>query len=479
MKKPIFFSLLFLMLLSACGQKDETPSLPTAAAIATLPPLPEGANAVIVVEEDAPIEEPDTAVSPTTIPPTAVPQTTATQPTQFAYTYQQPDGNRLVFGQGDLPNLTPLDIPLDGTPQWVTALPLGEAVMWGVVLDDGRTQAFLVQDGAATEVTATELMPNVAPVMTVSDDWQQTGFLNPPVAEAGGNSPVVYDAAGNLAYSNAAGELFLLNVRSGNIAKVEAEILPDGRILFDENGRLLILSDPTGRYGHGVLGDALEGGGLILVETGGAEPVVASRIVIPEPQVIEGIMPLWVDWDGDGQREIIVTLSDANQGAQIVLYGEDGEQLAAGEPIGRGQRWRHQIAVAPFGLSGEMELATVLTPHIGGTVGFYQWDGKQLNIVAELSGYTSHVINSRNLDMALAGDFNGDGQPELLLPTDDRTQLGGIRRTANGAEVAYQLDLPGQLVTNLTGATLVSGETAVGAGLDNGVLRVWQPGGNR
>ncbi|NKQ35617.1 MAG: hypothetical protein HF973_08375 [Chloroflexi bacterium] len=474
MKKIILITLLLFSFITACGQK-ESPPLPTAAAAATLPPLPEGANAVIVVEEEAPVTEPDTAVSSTTSLPTAVPQTITIQPTQFAYTYQQPDGNRIVFGQGNLPNLTPLDIPLGGTPQWVTALPLGEAVMWGVVLEDGRTQAFLVENGAATEVAATELMPNVAPVMTVSEDWQQAGFLNPPVAEAGGNSPVVYDDAGNLAYSNAAGELFLLNVRDGNIVQVDAEILPDGRLLFDENGRLLILSDPTGRYDHGVLGDALEGGGVILVETGGAEPTIATHIVIPEPQVIEGIMPLWVDWDGDGQREIIVTLSDANQGAQIVLYSEDGEQLAAGEPIGRGQRWRHQIAVAPFGPNGEMELATVLTPHIGGTVGFYQWEGDQLNIVAELSGYTSHVINSRSLDMAMAGDFNGDGRPELLLPTDDRTQLGGIQRTADGAEAAYQLDLPGQMATNLAGATLVSGDTAVGVGLDNGVLRVWQP----
>jgi hypothetical protein len=478
MKKVILITLLLFSFISACGQKDDVPALPTAATAATLPPLPEGANAVIVVEEEAPVAEPDTAVSPdspTTIPPTAVPQTAPTQPTQFAYTYQQPDGNRIVFGKGNLPNLTPLDIPLDGTPQWVTALPLGEAVMWGVVLDDGRTQAFLVQDGEATEVTATELMPDVAPVMTVSEDWQQAGFLNPPVTEAGGNSPVVYDDAGNLAYSNAAGELFLLNVRRGEIVQVDAEILPDGRLLFDENGRLLVLSDPTGRYDHGVLGDALEGGGVILVETGGAEPAIATHIVIPEPQVIEGTVPLWVDWDGDGQREIIVTLSDANQGAQIVLYSENGKQLAAGEPIGQGQRWRHQIAVAPFGPNGEMELATVLTPHIGGTVGFYQWDGDALNIVAELPGYTSHVINSRNLDMALAGDFDGDGRPELLLPTDDRTQLGGIQRTADGAEAVYQLDLDGKMVTNLAGATLVSGDTAVGVGLDNGVLRIWQP----
>jgi photosystem II stability/assembly factor-like uncharacterized protein len=47
-----------------------------------------------------------------------------------------------------------------------------------------------------------------------------------------------------------------------------------------------------------------------------------------------------------GQREIIVTQSDAQQGAQVVVYSESGERLAAVPAVGRGNRWRHQLAVA-------------------------------------------------------------------------------------------------------------------------------------
>ena len=78
-----------------------------------------------------------------------------------------------------------------------------------------------------------------------------------------------------------------------------------------------------------------------------------------------------------------------------------------------------------------MELVDVLTPHLGGTVEFYQWQGNQLNIVARQSGYTAHVIGSRNLDMAVAADLDSDGQTELLLPNQQRSELGAIRHTAH------------------------------------------------
>jgi hypothetical protein len=67
---------------------------------------------------------------------------------------------------------------------------------------------------------------------------------------------------------------------------------------------------------------------------------------------------------GDGKQESILTISDAEQGAQIIVYNKEGEHLAAGPAIDRGYRWRHQLAVAPFGPNDELEIADVLTPHI-------------------------------------------------------------------------------------------------------------------
>jgi len=65
----------------------------------------------------------------------------------FAQTNLQRDGNRIVKGSGNIPTLTPLDITLEGTPVWVTAVPVDDGLLWAVVLEDGRTQAFVVGDG--------------------------------------------------------------------------------------------------------------------------------------------------------------------------------------------------------------------------------------------------------------------------------------------------------------------------------------------
>lgn len=437
-------ALLAVIFAALIGCNRNTTAVPTP--VPTLPPLP---TAEIVVPQESALARP------------------------YGYTYQQPDGNRVVAGQGNVPDLTPIDIPLEGTPQWVTAVPLAQGVLWGVVLTDGRTQAFLVNNGEVTPIDSNDLTPNIAPVLTVDPIQGQALFLNPPTADPQGSAPIIYNNAGHIAHTNTAGELTLVNAGEV-IAQPPITALPDARILFDGHGRLLLLTDPTDRYPHAVLGDAIEAGGFALIQTD-PEIKVAAHFLIPESQVVEGIMPLWADWNGDGEREILLTLSDSNQGAQFVLFAEDGTQLATGPAIGQGNRWRHQIAIAPFGPGGEMELTAVRTPHIGGVVEFYRWQGNELMLVAELPGYTSHVIGSRNLDMAMAGDFDGDGRIELLLPTTDRTQLGGIQRTDEGATAVYHLDIGGELASNLVGVAMGDGGTAVGLGRADNMLRIWQP----
>ncbi|MCL4261777.1 MAG: hypothetical protein KJ069_01110 [Anaerolineae bacterium] len=434
--------IIVLITLVGCGR--ETAAVPTP--VPTLPPLP---TAEMIVPQESALARP------------------------YGYTYQRADGNRVVAGRGNVPNLPPLDIPLAGTPQWVTAVPLAQGVLWGVVLADGRTQAFLVNAGEVTPIDSNDLTPEIAPVMTVDPVQGQAIFLNPPTADPAGSAPVIYNNAGHIAHANQSGELTLVN--AGEVmGQPPITALPDARLLFDGHGRLLLLTDPTERYPHGVLGDAIEAGGFALIKTD-PEIEVVAHFLIPEPQVVEGIMPLWADWNGDGNREILLTLSDADQGAQLTLFAEDGTQLATAPPIGQGNRWQHQIAIAPFGPNGEMELTAVRTPHIGGVVEFYQWQEGELRLVAELPGYSSHVIGSRNLDMAMVGDFDGDGRTELLLPTTDGTQLGGIQRTDAGATAVYHLDIGSELTSNLAGVAMGEGQTAVGLGRSDNVLRIWQP----
>jgi hypothetical protein len=371
-----------------------------------------------------------------------------------------------------MPDTQPLDIALDGRPEWLVAAPMSEGSVWVAVLADGRAQAFHVVGESArlTTTVPSRLPPGAPPLLKVQDD--QFYLSTAPSAQA---SSVTHPAVlawpdERLAFVESNGDLVFWN--GSETARIAVDALVDARLLVDESARVLLLTDATTRYSHGVLGDAVEAASVTLVETV-PTPRVARRIVIPSPGVVEGFAPIWTDWTGDGKREIIVTLSDAEQGAQIVVYDEDGAQLATGPPIGRGYRWRHQLAIAPFGPNGELELAAVLTPHIGGVVEFYRLVGSELEIAAQAAGYTSHQIGSRNLDTAVAGDFDGDGRVELLLPNQARTSLGAVRREPGGAESVWTVPVGGKASTNLATVVFPDHTLAVGVGHGGNMLRLW------
>ena len=294
------------------------------------------------------------------------------------------------------------------------------------ILDDGRAEAFYVS-GETVEpvpIEPSQLPVGMPPMLVVEDGVPK--LLTSREREASDLTHAVRltSPVESISYVTGAGDLAFET--SGEVVELSINALPDARLLLDGKGQMVLLTDPTTRYGHGVLGDGIEAASITLIDTASSPPA-ASRLEIDSGKVIEGIAPILADLDGDGVREIIVTESNVEQGAQIVAYDEHGRRVATGSAIGNGFRWRHQLAVAPFGPGGELELASVLTPHIGGIVEFYRIQGDELEIVAQVPGYSSHEIGSRNLDRALAGDLDGDGRIELLVPDQAQESLGAIR----------------------------------------------------
>lgn len=376
-------------------------------------------------------------------------------------------GTRYIEGKGFLPTAGPIDVDLPGRPEWVVGLPVDDAVVWWVALESGQLFEVRESAGAASEpVLVGELPPGAPPAVALRDgdvtlirdpsSWGSAG--SHPVALGDGTS-ITLESDGSITVDD-----------TGGVSTYDVGAPPDARLLLDEDA-LLVVAGATTRYPHGAVGDSIEGSSAVVIDLALGRATKLFELL--EPAVIEGTTPMWTDLDGDGSLEIVVTVSDSSIGARLVLYDASGRETATGGAIGTGNRWRHQVAAAPFGPEGEIEIAAVLTPHIGGTVEFYQWRGDRLEIVARVPGFSSHQFRSPNLDMALAADADGDGRVELVVPTDDYRDLGGIRRVSDRAEVVWMVPVGGLMVTNLGSARRSGGTLSFAVGRSDGVLRIW------
>ena len=155
-----------------------------------------------------------------------------------------------------------------------------------------------------------------------------------------------------------------------------SERLPDGGVARFKSGniRAAWYSSPTGRYDHGVLGDAIEGGGLTVRLADGK----TVELLLPETEVFEDITPRLVDLNGDGNAEVIAILSSLQKGGALAVYGIKGGKLAllAKTPfIGQSRRWLNIAGIADYDGGGGPEIALVKTPHIGGELQIWRFDG--------------------------------------------------------------------------------------------------------
>jgi hypothetical protein len=211
------------------------------------------------------------------------------------------------------------------------------------------------------------------------------------------------------------------------------ERLPDTEVTHAA-GLSAWLIDPTLRYTHGVLGDAVEAGGFAVERDG-----ILLLHRLDGDTVFEDRRVRLDDLDGDGRPEAIVVKSRLASGASLAVYriGPDAiVPLAESPPIGQPNRWLNPVGVADFTGTGERMVAAVVTPHLAGSLRLYRLAGSDLVEVTRIDGYTNHVIGSRNLDLALVRDEDGDGTPEIILPARDRRSVAVIRfRGGTAAEI--------------------------------------------
>lgn len=411
----------------------------------------------------------DSSVAATGEPPgEAVAAPVVDGPLRTISTGGGPTGNRFHEGAGSLPG-TPMELQTGGPVAWVIAAETDEGLAVIAVDQQGVLAGFSLGEGSAEPIQLNlEALPAGTPPALVVG--QGLLVLGPPVGNGSLDTSPLALASGGLAFVSDDGAV-VVTQSTGN-RRFELDPLPDARLILSSQGVLAALSAPTDRYPHGIAGDPLEAARVDLIDLAALQ-VVAS-VEIPDGRVVEGSAPLWADLDSDGTDELILTLSDASSGARLAVLSDDGAFVAESDPIGLGNRWRHQIAVGPFGPNGETELVDVRIPHIGGAVEFFTMANGRLGMTASLKTFSSHVIGSRNMDQALAADANGDGRPEVVVPHPAMTSLAGVQRTDDGAEEAWVFDLGERLSSNLAGVTTRDGRFVLVAGLADGRVLVWR-----
>ncbi len=391
------------------------------------------------------------------------------------YTYHSQDGNRFVEGKGTLNTITPIDIPLPASAVWISAISTGQKSYWAVVLDTGQVKAYstTAQGYEEVDISPSQLSAIIPPTLVMQAD-DQLKLAN--VFDDGSTvtSSVVLNNDGDRAYVATNGDVVLKN--SNGEQRLAVSVLPYARLLMDEKQRLLVLTNPSNRYAHrAVLGSAYDHATEItMIET---QPVlkIARRIVVSAPDVVEGNALIWRDTDGDGQREIITTLSRAAEGGRIVVFNEDGSLRNQSSPIGIDFRWRHQVAVAPFRSSSEVDLLSVYIPHLGPRIEVFRLDDNSMTEQSKSVNYSSHLRTGLNIDMGISGDFDNDGKVELLLVERFNQTLIGAFEYMNGSiQKEWTIQLTNSISSNVAAVTLDDNSIAFGVGQGNN-LRVWQP----
>src|SRR5215207_6142302 len=238
------------------------------------------------------------------------------------------------------------------------------------------------------------------------------------------------------------------------------------------------LSEPRTDYRHGVLGNSVEAGRVTLSErqplsgyqaSARPVPVQTDQVEAGPDAVFEDREPRLADLDRDGTPEVLVVKSYRDKGSALAVIGRRAGEwaiLAEMPPIGEPMRWLNPAGVADFDDDGKTDIALVRTPHRDGVLQLWTWDGGALRLKHEKAGYANHAFGSAALDLAAAVDLNGDGRPELVIPTLDRASLA-ILSFRGGIKELQRIPLPARALTGV--AALGTGKAAhILVGLEDG-----------
>jgi hypothetical protein len=245
-----------------------------------------------------------------------------------------------------------------------------------------------------------------------------------------------------------------------------AGALPDARVVTGKGTVARAwLARPTDRYSHGVLGDAIEAGSLFIELNGGSR----GEVVLDTDSVFEDLLPRIVLLGG-AEKILLVKSYLARGSALAVIDPATTAIIAETPPIGRPNAWLNPAGVADYDGDGTTDIAIVRQPHVLGRLELWSWQNGALKLTATVDGTSNHAIGSRALELSATADFDGDGHPDLAIPSLGRRELRLIAFFPRVRDIA-RIPLGEQIATNIAAIDL-NGRIALVAGLSNGRLIV-------
>jgi hypothetical protein len=245
--------------------------------------------------------------------------------------------------------------------------------------------------------------------------------------------------------------------------RVRAGAIPDAILAagdMDGDGRreLIVPAAPSGRYAHGVLGDAIEPTEIraYAFKKGGRFELLSAYAAAGEG-AFEALGALTADLDGDEREKILVTRSDDEGGAaHLALELKSGKLVlkATGSAIGMGNRWSHLLGAFDLEPPGGpvplgRHILAIETPHLAGYLLALDMAGGRLRERARRPGFTTHAIGSRNLWMF--APLRRAGETEIVLQEVGGRRLSalGLQKGGGGWEYRWRLPLKSPVASNI------------------------------
>lgn len=204
------------------------------------------------------------------------------------------------------------------------------------------------------------------------------------------------------------------------------------------------LGTPTMRYPHKALGGSTHAASLHVLLNASEGKFQEVVYELPFNRVFEDRMPRLLDLDGDGRDEVVLIESDALRGSATVVYGvqtssttKSSKKLpelverARSPQTGSTFRWLNPVGAADFDGDGKLDVASVITPHVGGLLTLYHYAPPKLEPFAQAMDTSNHRMGDSELQVAVIVEQKGL-RATIIVPDMQLKALHALRWEAPG-----------------------------------------------